>query len=81
MTPHNDPDLENLGTPENCVADFCLIPVYISSSCGYVFFRSDRTADRDRHGISVSGGCRSATLDAKERLVIFDAFRRTTVGE
>ena len=74
MTPHKDFDLDSLGTPENCVADFCLIPVYFSSSCDYVFSGSDGTADRDRHGIRVSGGCRSATLDATEQLVVFDAF-------
>ncbi|CAF9923372.1 hypothetical protein IMSHALPRED_005909 [Imshaugia aleurites] len=27
MAPSNDSDLETLGTPENCVADFCLIPI------------------------------------------------------
>lgn len=27
MAPADDIDLETLGTPENCVADFCLIPI------------------------------------------------------
>ena len=29
MAPPDDLDLETLGTPENCVADFCLIPVFL----------------------------------------------------
>lgn len=28
MAPPGELDLETLGTPENCVADFCLIPVF-----------------------------------------------------
>lgn len=29
MASPNDLDLETLGTPEACVADFCLIPVFL----------------------------------------------------
>ena len=29
MDPQPDPNLASLGTPENCVADFCLIPVLV----------------------------------------------------
>ena len=29
MAPPDNLDLETLGTPETCVADFCLIPVFL----------------------------------------------------
>lgn len=37
MTPHNDLDLDSIGTPENCVADFCLIPVYFLPAAATCF--------------------------------------------
>ena len=68
MLPHPDPNLAIFGTPENCVADFCLIPVLVP----YLFqlrlhgFRSNRTADRHHHGFSIRRGCRSSAIDAEE---------------
>ena len=68
MAPQPDPNLANLGTPENCVADFCLIPVLVP----YLFqlrlhgFRSNHTSDRHHLGLSVRRGCRSSAIDAEE---------------
>ena len=71
-------DFGSLGTPENCVADFCLIPVFFQLRLHG--FRSNRTAARNRHGIGVTGSCRSSALDAEEQLEIFYAFRRNDGG-
>ena len=60
----SDSDPGNLGTPESCVADFCLIPVFLQLRLHV--FRSNHIADRHRHGIGVSGGRRSSTVDAEE---------------
>ena len=81
MAPSDDPDLKSLGTPENCVADFCLIPVHRSFQLRHYVFRSNPTADRNPNSISVAGGGRSSTLDAEERFDLFDAFRRDVSDE
>ena len=80
MAPANDIDLDTLGTPENCVADFCLIPVFFSSRGYKSLVQSDSVADRNSHSISVTRSCRRSALDAKEQIDVFDAFCRNDCG-
>ena len=78
MAPSNDSDLETLGTPENCVADFCLIPVFLQLRLQVT--KSDRVVDRNPYGISVPRGRRRSTFDAEEQFDVFNAFRRDHCG-
>lgn len=80
MAPQCDPDLNSLGTPENCVADFCLIPVELSLQLRLRVFKSNHPTDRYWGTVRVSGGCRSAALDAEEQFNVFDAFRGNDGG-
>lgn len=80
MAPPDDLDIGTLGTPENCVADFCLVPVCFSGCGPQVFPALIQAADWDTHGVSVTGGCRRSAFDAEGQFDVLDAFRRNDGG-
>ena len=80
MAPPDDFDLKTLGTPENCVADFCLIPVFVHLPLQVPSRRLIRQLDRNTDSISVTRGCRCSALDAEERFDVYNAFSGDDCG-
>lgn len=80
MAPPDDFDVETLETPENCVADFCLIPVFVQLQLQVPNRHLTRWPDRNTYSISVARGCRRSALDAEEQFDVCNAFSRNDCG-